>query len=73
MGHETPTSHSKQFVLPQPLKYLSHMHDVLLEAVGENQNVVQVHEHRMIQKVPQNIIHQGLEDGWGITKPKWHH
>lgn len=40
---------------------------------GEDQNIIKIHKHKPIDEVPQNVIYQGLENRWGISKTKWHY
>lgn len=37
---------------------------------GENQDIVQVDEHKVVEHISENIINQSLEHSWanGITK-----
>lgn len=38
----------------------------------EYENVIQVHEDKVVEEVLQNVIDHGLEDSWSISETKRH-
>lgn len=46
---------------------------VLLLGPGEDQDIVQVHKHVLVEHVPQHVIDQGLEHDRGVGEPEKHH
>ena len=46
---------------------------VLYRVTGENQDVIQVHEHKPVEHVPKDIINQSLENCRGICESEGHH
>lgn len=69
----TNFSLDKQLVFLQSLEDLPHMHNVLLGVLGKNKDVVQINKNRGIQKISQDVIHQGLKNCWSVSKAKGHH
>ena len=63
----------KQPMLPQlpqdPLQVLG----MFLIRPGEDEYVIQVHSHKIIQVVAQNLVHKPLESCRSISEPKRHH
>lgn len=48
------------------------MTNMFLHAPGEEQNIVYVHEHKLIVEIPEYVFHQGLEHGWGVGESEGH-
>lgn len=36
----------------------------------EDEDVVEVDEHKPVQEIPQHVIHQGLKNSWKVSKTK---
>ena len=36
-------------------------------------NVIQVHIHELVQKIPQDVIDHGLKDSRCVSQAKWHY
>ena len=53
------------------------MLEVVIERLGENQDVIQVHRHEVWSLIwveaHQYTLHEALKDGRGIFEPKRHH
>lgn len=62
-----------QFILQQPLSHGSDMRLVLLQVFGKNQDVVEINEDKTVEEISQYIIHQILENRWGICETERHH
>jgi hypothetical protein len=45
---------------------------VLFWILGKDQYIIQVANNKIVQEFAENIVHQILEDGWGINKSKRH-
>ncbi|MEE6465807.1 hypothetical protein FKM82_006707 [Ascaphus truei] len=59
-------------LLPKAEKYLSDMRNMLLFRLRKNQYIVQIHDHKPDEKIPEYLVHEVLEDGRGITEFKGH-
>ena len=60
-------------MFPQFIPYLLNMHNMILHCGAIYQNVIQKDEHKFSEEWTQNVIHDILESGWGIGKPKRHY
>lgn len=49
------------------------MMDVFLHVLGEDENVIQVGKDKPAEHITKKVIHQRLEECWGIGKAKRHH
>ena len=63
---------NKKPILQEVLKYLAHMPFMFSRGLGENQNFINVNENKAVNHVPEDIINQGLEHGWGICQTELH-
>ena len=45
---------------------------VFCERLGENQNIIDVHKHKLMQHVPEDIVHKALEYCGGVGETKQH-
>ena len=45
---------------------------MLRRGPGENEDVVEVDHDEAVEEVPQHVVHQGLEDNWGVSQPERH-
>ena len=52
------------------VKHLAEVRFVLILGVAKNENVVQIHQHEIIDVPMHNGIHELLEGTWCIAKPK---
>ena len=55
----------------KPVKHLAEVRLVLILCVAKNENVVQIHQRKIIDVAMHNGIHESLEGTWCIAKPKW--
>ncbi len=39
---------------------------------GEDEDAVKVDKHKLVQEIPQHVIHQGVKDSRGISEIKRH-
>lgn len=49
------------------------MRFMFLGGPGENQDVIQADEHKMIHEVLEDVVNQSLENNGNISQCKWHH
>ena len=63
----------KQPILQETLQDLADMQLMFCEGPRENQNVINVLKHKLMEHVSQNVIDQGLEYCRSIGKSKRHH
>jgi len=54
-------------VFPETSKYFFDVFPVILNVVRVDEDVVQIHDDCNIKKVRENVIHEMLECGGGIT------
>jgi hypothetical protein len=40
--------------------------------VTVNQNIVKEHQHKAAEEWPKDVVHHGLERGWGVAQSKSH-
>ena len=52
-------------------KHLAEVRLMLILSVAKHENVVQIHQHEIIDVPMHNGIHELWEGTWGVTKPKW--
>jgi hypothetical protein len=62
-----------EFVLPQEGEDLSDVFAVFLVILAKNEDVVNVHDDRLVEEGAENILNQGLKGGRGIRETKGHH
>lgn len=55
------------------MKHAAHLTHTFLFGLGDNLNVVTVHEHKVLQCVTVDIIDQRLEDSSSIGDTEWNH
>ena len=53
------------------VKYFAEVRLVLILSVAKHQNIIQIHQHKIISVPMHNGIHESLKGTWGITKLKW--
>ena len=58
-------------MLPQSLENKPQMIFMLMFSGTKHKYIIQVDQHKFINVLPHNIIHQPLEGGLDITKSKW--
>jgi hypothetical protein len=46
---------------------------VLVERAAEDEDVVEIHDGKVVQEVAEHVIHQVLKRGRRIGQPEWHH
>jgi hypothetical protein len=61
-----------QVMLQQSPKYLTHQRHMRRAGGRIDQDVIDVHYHSLPEQVSENLIYEGLEDGWSILQPIWH-
>lgn len=58
-------------VLPQALQDLHYMLVMFNQAPGVDQDVVDVDQCKLVEELPEHLVHEVLECGGGIHKPIW--
>ena len=53
------------------VKHLAEVRLVLILSVAKHENIVQIHQDKIIDLPMHNGIHELLEATWGVTKPRW--
>ncbi len=53
-----------EVVLSEPLEVLRHVMAMFGQVPGVYEDVVNVHYNEMMEKLPEHLIHEALEDGW---------
>ena len=53
------------------VKHLVEVRLVLILSVAKHENIVQIHQDKIINVPMHNRIHELLEGTWCIAKPKW--
>ena len=54
----------------KPVKHLAEVRLVLILIVAKNENVVQIHQNKVVNVVMKNGVHKMLEGTWCIAQPK---
>ena len=62
---------SLKFMFAKLVKHLAEVRLVLILCVAKNENVVQIHQHEIINVPMHDGIHESLEGTWRISEPKW--
>lgn len=57
-------------VFLEPLQHVNKVGDVFILGSGEDENIVQENEHKMVEEVPDHVVHQSLEYSRGISAPE---
>ena len=57
-------------MLAQLVKYLAEVRLVLILSIAKHENIVQIHQHQIINVPMHNGIHEMLEGTWCIIQPK---
>ena len=60
-------------MLAQNIVYNAQVLQVLLHGLRKDQKIVQIHEHKFVQMLPENVIHQALECGRCVAEAKREH
>lgn len=50
-----------QLVFKESLQYSTDVHLVLLEVLGKDQNIIELHEHKDIEEISEHIINKSLK------------
>ena len=53
------------------VKHLVEVRFVLILSFAKHENIVQIHQHEIIDVPMHNRIHETLKGAWGVTQPKW--
>ena len=53
------------------VQHLAEVRLVLILSVAKHENIVQIHQHKIISAPKHNGINEILEGAWCITQPKW--
>ena len=69
-GEHTFLCLNKQPVLQKALEHLSDMAGMLCRGLGEHQDVIQIDHDEDVQKIPQHVIDQGLENSGALVNLK---
>jgi hypothetical protein len=59
-------------VFPETSENFFNVLPVILDVVGVNEDVVQIHNDCDVEKVGEDIVHEMLECGGGVGKSEWH-
>jgi hypothetical protein len=58
-------------MLPQQFKDFAEMLPMLFNGLAVDEDVIKVHEHKLVQVRSKDSIHGSLKRGRGISQPKW--
>src|SRR5882724_10953669 len=64
---------SKKFVSVESVEYFPNMGFALGNAVGIDENVVQIYDDYDVNHIYENVIHKSLKSCWCISKPFRHY
>ena len=53
------------------VKHLAEVRLVLILVVAKNENVIQIHQNKVVDVPMHNGVHESLKGTWCIAKPKW--
>jgi hypothetical protein len=73
MGNETLVKVGVKSNLPKFFQNETYMVFMVLHVPWENEDVIDVTEHEIVQIFMKNIVHQMLENIMYVNKAKWHH
>ncbi len=59
-------------VMTEPLKDLLHVLAMVGLVPGVNEYVVNVYDHKLEKELPEHLVHEALEHGWGVGKAEQH-
>ena len=63
----------RQVVILNGLKYLPNVLKMLFRCLAENQNIIYIDEHKFIQLLFENLVHDTLKDRRGIGQTHGHY
>ncbi len=55
-----------QMVLAEPLKDLLNVVAMVSQVPGVDENIIDVDNHEVVEELPEHLVHEFLEDGWGV-------
>ncbi len=55
-------------VLAEPLKDLLNVVVMVGQVPGVDENIIDVDNHKVVEELPEHLVHEFLEDGWGVGK-----
>lgn len=61
-------SFDEELVIEEALEDPRNMLNVRLLSGGEDQDIVQIHKNKLVEPIPENVIHQGLKTADRVTK-----
>ena len=61
---------SLKFMFAKLVKHLAEVRLVLILVVAKNENVVQIHQNKVVDVPMHNGVHKMLEGTWCIAEPK---
>ena len=53
------------------VKHLAEVRLMLILIIAKNENIVQVHQSKVVNVPMHNRVHKMLEGTWCIAEPKW--
>ena len=59
-----------QFMFAKSVKHLAEVRLVLILFVAKNENIVQIHQNKVVDVPMHNRVHKTLKGTWRITEPK---
>ena len=63
----------EQGKLSEPLKYLGDMMLMVRSVTGEDENIINIHENKVVQEFSEDLIHETLEHSGGVYQAIRHH
>lgn len=57
----------KQFILHEPLQDKEDIETVFRHVFGKNEDIIQIHKDKMVQKVSEDTSNQNMEDSRSIN------
>ena len=61
---------SLEFMVPKLVKHLAEVRLVLILFVAKNENIIQIHQNKVVDVPMHNGVHKMLEGTWCIAEPK---
>ncbi len=63
----------KKFVLMELTQNILKMFCMFFYCLGVHQDIINVNDHKLVQFLMEDKVHEGREHQWNVAQPKWHH
>ncbi len=62
----------EQMMLAELLEDLRNVAAMVGQVLGVNEDIIYVNDHELMEELPEHLVHESLEDGWGVGNAERH-